>query len=164
MEKVVNKRKYLAMLIMALGLVGVILGAVFVGLATEKNQWMSTAMAQEKVTLGLTEQQIKSGEVVDSAAEAQTAGDVIRSHRRAIAPTYNELLGGGKYDPTKPQQLSYSQALNMENYLYLAVLGFGVTTLITGVGASMIVMGIGLGLAGLLLFQNAKKTSAIAQE
>ncbi len=159
----VNKRKYLAMLVVVLGVVGVVLGAVFVGMAAEKNKWMQETAKLEKVTLGLTQEQINNGEVVDSSAKMQAAADTIREHRRAIAPTYNDLLAGGKYDSTNPKHLSYSQALNMENYLYLGVLGFGVTTAITGIGAFMIVVGIALGVVGVLLFQDSRKAPVATQ-
>jgi len=55
--------------------------------------------------------------------------------------------------------LSYAQALNMENYLYLAVLGFGVTTVITGTGAFIVIMGIALGATGVVLLRLTKRTS-----
>jgi hypothetical protein len=91
--------------------------------------------------------------VIDSAAEAQIAGDTVREHRHGIAPTYGDLLGGQQFNPTNPQQLTYAQALNLENYLYLAVLGFGVTQIALGVGGFMIIVGIALGVTGIVLFR-----------
>jgi hypothetical protein len=41
----------------------------------------------------------------------------------------------------------------MENYLYLAVLGFGVTTVILGTGAFMIITGFALGVTGIVLLR-----------
>jgi len=102
---------------------------------------------------------VATGEVVDSADEAQVAGDVIREHRRSIAPTYEELLAGGRFDPSNPKHLSYAQALNMENYLYLAVLGFGVTTIVIGSGVFMIVTGFAIGTTGVVLLQLARGKS-----
>ena len=144
---------------MALGVLAIVIGAIFVFQAIEKNNWITTQMQLEKVTVGLTPQQIQSGEVVDNAAKAQAAADKIRADRRKIAPTYNDLLGGGKYDPTNLQQLKYTQALNMENSLNIAVLSFGVTTEILGTGAFMIITGLGLGLTGLVLFRLPVKAS-----
>jgi hypothetical protein len=46
--------------------------------------------------------------------------------------------------------------MNLENYLYLAVLGFGVVTIALGVGAFMVITGIALGLAGIILVRTAK--------
>jgi len=151
--------QYLAIMVLLVGVVGMVIGSIFIAQAVEKNNWMREAMQVEYVTLGLSEEQIAEGEVIDTAEEAQVAGDAIREHRRGIAATYNELLGGGRYDPTNPKHLSYAQALNMENYLYLAVLGFGVTTVITGTGALMIIMGIALGATGVVLLRLARKIS-----
>jgi len=151
--------RYLAIMVLLAGVVGVVIGSVFITQAVEKNNWMKEAMQVEKVTLGLDEAVVAKGEVVDSAEEAQVAGDVIREHRRNIASTYEELLAGGRFDPTNPKQLSYAQALNMENYLYLAVLGFGVTTVIIGTGVFMIITGIALGTTGVLLLQLPRGTS-----
>jgi len=151
-------KRYLPILVALFGIMSIVLGAVFIGLAFQKEAWMRDTARLEKVTLGLTDEQIKNGEVVDSGARMQAAADMIRQHRRNIAPTYNDLLAqsGGRYDPTNSTDLNYTQALNMENYLYLGVLGFGVTMLIKGVGVALIVIGIALGITALLLRQTAK--------
>jgi len=145
--------RYLAIIVLLVGVIGVVIGSVFIAQAIEKNNWMSEAMRIEHVTLGLDEAAVAKGEVVDTAKEAQFAGNVIREHRRNIASTYDELLGGGRFDPTNPKHLSYAQALNMENYLYLAVLGFGVTTVIIGAGVFMIITGLALGTTGVVLLR-----------
>jgi len=146
-------------MVLLAGVVGVVTGSVFIAQAVEKNNWMKEAMRVEQVTFSLSEEQIAEGEVIDTAEEAQVAGDTIKEHRRNIASTYEDLLGGGRFDPTNLKHLSYAQALNMENYLYLAVLGFGVTTVIIGTGAFMIIMGIALGATGVVLLQLARKTA-----
>ena len=156
MERII---RYLAIMVLLLGVVGVVIGTVFIAQAVEKKSWMTEAMQLEKVTLGLDEAAIAQGEVIDTAEEAQAAGDIIREHRRGIAATYDELLAGGRYDPTNPQHLSYAQALNMENYLYLGVLGSGVTTVIIGTGVFMIVMGAALGGTGIALLGLARRIS-----
>jgi len=150
--------QYLAIMVLLAGVVGVVIGSVFITQAVEKNNWMKEAMRVEQVTFSLAEEQIAEGEVIDTAEEAQVAGDTIKEHRRNIASTYEDLLGGGRFDPTNLKQLSYAQALNMENYLYLAVLGFGVTTVIIGTGAFMIIMGIALGATGVVLLRLTKTT------
>jgi hypothetical protein len=151
--------RYLAILVLILGVIGVVVGSVFIAQAVEKDNWMREAMRVEQVTLGLSDEQIAEGQIIDSFEEAQIAGDTIREHRRNIAPTYEDLLGGGRYDPTNPEHLSYAQALNMENYLYLAVLGFGVTTVIIGTGAFMIIMGFALGATGIVLLRLTREIS-----
>lgn len=148
--------RYLAILVLILGVVGIVVGSVFIAQAIEKGNWMRQAMRVEHVTLGLSEEQVAEGQVIDTAEEAQIVGDTIREHRRNIASTYEELLAGGRFDPTNPQHLSYAQGLNMENYLYLAVLGFGVTTVITGTGVFMIITGLALSGTGVVLLRLAK--------
>ena len=141
----------LAILVMFLGLVAVVVGAVFISQGIAKDNLLVTAMQQEKITLGIASDKLAEGEVIDTAEEAEIAGDTVREHRHGIAPTYGELLGGKQYDPTNAQQLTYAQALNLENYLYLAVLGFGVTQVVMGTGAFMVIMGVALGGTGLAL-------------
>ncbi len=145
--------QYLAILVLILGVIGVVVGSVFIAQAVEKDNWMREAMRVEQVTLGLSDEQIAEGQVIDSLEEAQIAGDTIREHRLNIAPTYKDLLGEGRYDPANSEHLTYAQALNMENYLYLAVLGFGVTTVIIGTGAFMIITGFALSVTGIVLLR-----------
>jgi hypothetical protein len=136
-----------------LGAVGVIMGAVFVIEGLVKSNYLSNAMRQEKITLYFIPGAPKD-EVVDSAKEALEAGDTIREHRRTIAPTYAELLGGKKYNPTSPKQLTYAQALNLENYLYLAYVGFGITQIVIVSGVFMIIMGVAIGGTGIQLYRS----------
>ncbi len=94
----------------------------------------------------------------DSAKLAQAAGDIVREDRRhSIAPTYGDLLGGKNFNPTNPKQLSYAQAMNIENYLYLSVTAFGVFTVVKATGAFMIVMGLALGATGYSLWSMARE-------
>lgn len=135
-----------------LGAVGVVMGAVFIFQGVTKGHMLRDAMRTEKVALYFVPGADKH-EVIDTAKEAMAAGDTIREHRRKIAPTYGDLLGGKKFDPSKPEQLTYAQALNMENYLYLAVVGFGLTQMAVASGVFMIIMGIGLGGTGIALYK-----------
>jgi hypothetical protein len=141
----------LAIVVVLLGVVGIAMGGVFVGQGVVKNNQLVTAMRVEQVKLPLHEEAELS--LIDSSAEAQAAGDIIREHRRGIAPTYQDLLGEGRFDPTNPQHLSYAQALNMENYLYLAVVGFGLIQSVMASGAFMIITGLALGATGLVLLR-----------
>ena len=148
--------RYLAIVVLLFGLVGLALGIVFVVQGTTKSGWRRDAMRMEKLTFGIEESAVSGGEVADSAKEAQTAADTIREHRRGISPSYQELLGDGRFDATNPEHLTYGQALNLENYLYLAVLGFGVVNVALASGIFMIVMGIALGGTGVALFGLAR--------
>lgn len=143
----------LAILIILIGLVSLVVGGVFIVQGMAKNNYLVSAMRQEKITLGIPSDKIAEGEIIDNAQEAQTAADTVREHRHKISPTYGDLLGGKSFDPTNPQQLTYAQAMNLENYLYLAVLGFGVTQIVIASGIIMVITGIALGGTGLALFR-----------
>ncbi len=149
--------KYLAIVVLVLSVVSIAIGATFIYQAVEKKTWIEEAMRVEKVTFGIPEAAAKAGDVIDTSKEAQAAADTIREHRHSIAPTYEELLGGGKYDPTNPKHLTYSQAINMENYLYLSVLGFGIITALSGVGTFMILVGLAFAATGVVLLELAKR-------
>ena len=145
--------KGLSILVIVLGIVSIVIGGIFLQQAFAKNDLLVTAMQQEQITLGIESDALAQGEVIDTSTEAEIAGDTVREHRHGIAPTYGDLLGGAQYDPTNLQQLTYAQALNLENYLYLAVLGFGVTQIAMGAGAFMVVTGIALGVTGVVLLR-----------
>ena len=154
-----NITRFLAILVLFLGIVAIVFGGVFIGQGIAKNNELKEAMQAEAVLLPLhPEEDIDPG-IIDNAEEAQAAGDIIREHRRGIAPTYQELLGEGRYDPTNPQHLSYAQALNMENYLYLAVVGFGLTQAVTASGAFMLITGFALWGTWLALYQLNRQLS-----
>ena len=142
--------RYLAIIVLLLGLVGIVVGGVFIAQGVAKNNQLKEAMRVEHVTLGIEGAGVE-GEVIDSLAEAMVAGDTVREHRRGIAATYSDLLGEGRFDPTNPQQLTYAQALNLENYLYLAVVAFGLTTVTMASGGFMVVTGIALTVTGMVL-------------
>jgi len=138
------------------------MGAVFIGLGVAKNNQLVEVMRVEHVTLGIEDTELE-GQVIDTPEEAQQAGDILREHRRGIAPTYSDLLGGGRYNPEDPRQLSYAQALNLENYLYLAVVAFGLTQSVTASGAFMIVNGIAFIATGGVLFRLTRITAQTGQ-
>jgi uncharacterized membrane protein YidH (DUF202 family) len=148
-----QKVRYLGLVLMLIGVVAIAMGIVFVQQGFAKAAFLTEAMEQEQITLGGVE---GIDGFIDTAEEAQIAGDTVRGHRHSIAPTYGELLGGKQFDPTNPTQLSYAQALNLENYLYLAVASFGVFTMAKAMGAFMIAVGIGLGATGFVFWKTTK--------
>jgi hypothetical protein len=151
-----RKSRYLAIVVLILGVASMAMGIAFIVQGQAKANFMKEAMRQEQITLGLDESAVARGEIVDSSGEAQVAGDTVREHRHGIAATYSEL---GRFDPTNTTHVTYMQALNLENYLYLAVASFGLTTVAIASGAFMIVTGIALGGTGVVLFQLAKRAS-----
>ncbi len=146
-----NVTRSLAILILFLGVVAVVIGGVFISQGIGKNNLIVDRMKVEKVTLAVDPNNPQQLTQINNAAEAQRAADTIATHRRAIAPTYQDLLGSGRFNPTNPQHLTYAQAMNLENYLYLAVLAFGLTQVVTASGVFMVVTGLALGGTGVAL-------------
>ena len=143
----------LAILVMFLGLVALVLGGVFIGEGFAKNKLIVDRMEVEKVSLALDPNVPGVYTQINNAADAQKAADTIASHRRAIAPTYQDLLAGGRFDPTNPTHLTYAQAMNLENYLYMAVTAFGLIQVTMANGAFMVITGLALGGTGLALYR-----------
>ena len=146
--------RVLSLLVLFIGVVAVIMGGIFIGLGASRDMQIKEAMRLEHVTLGIESD--LEGEAIDSLPEALEAGDTIREHRRGIAASYEDLLDEGRYDPTNPQHLTYAQAMNLENYLYLAVVAFGLTQAVMASGVFMVITGIALGSTGIVLYRLLK--------
>ena len=138
--------------LIVLGAIVLIMGAAFIIEGAVKYNYLQDNMRLEKITLFFIPDAPKD-EIVDTPKETLEAGDTIREHRRTIAPTYGDLLGKGHYDPTNPKQLTYAQALNLENYLYLAYVGFGITQIVILIGIFMIITGVAIGGTGMTLYK-----------
>jgi len=146
-----NGVRNLGIIVVVFAVAAMAMGIAFVQQGFAKEAFLVNATRQEQITVQGVEG------IIDTAAEAQLAGDVVREHRHGIAPTYGDLLEGKQFDPTNPKQLSYAQALNLENYLYLAVASFGIFTVVKASGAFMIVMGLALGVTGYGLIRIARR-------
>jgi len=142
-----KKVSILGLVVIVLGIIALAMGIVFVQQGFDKEAWLVRTMASEQITMP-----DGSGTIVNNEATARAAGDLVREHRHGIAPTYGDLLGEGHFNPADPTQLTYAQAMNIENYLYLAVTAFGVFTVVKAAGAFMIVMGLALGATGCALW------------
>jgi hypothetical protein len=138
----------LGLVVILFGVIALAMGIVFIQQGFDREAWLVQTMRQEQIQMP-----DEPATIVDSTALAQTAGDIVREHRHGIAPTYGDLLGGGRFNPTDPTQLTYAQAMNIENYLYLAVTAFGVFTVVKATGAFMVVMGLALGATGYTLWK-----------
>ena len=136
--------KPLVVVVLVFGLINMAVGVAFIAIGADKHHFLTSAMETEAITLGIPDNEIATGEVIDTMGEAQIAGDIVRSHRHEIAPTYGDLLGGEKFNPGDPKQLTYAQAMNIENYLYLAAASFGVSYLSIGVGVALLLGGASL--------------------
>jgi hypothetical protein len=148
--------KTLAILILLIGVVGIAVGGIFVGEGFAKKKLIVDRMNVEKVTLAVDPNNPTVTTQINNSADAQAAADTIAKHRRGIAPTYQDLLGGKQFDPTNPKQLTYVQAMNLENYLYTAVTAFGLIDVTLASGAVMIITGIALLFIGFIIFRMAK--------
>ena len=142
-----SKVSILGLVVIIFAVVALAMGIVFVQQGFAREAWLVEAMTEEQIAMP-----DGSGTIVNNAALAEAAGDIVREHRHGIAPTYGDLLGDERFNPTDPMQLTYAQALNLENYLYLAVTAFGVFTVVKAAGAFMIVMGLALGVTGYSLW------------
>lgn len=154
-----NTIKTIGIVVLLLGLVGLGVGGAFVGTGFVRNNQIATSLRAEKVTLGISAEEVAKGQVVDTLSEAQKAAETLTEHRKSIAPSYNELLAGGKFDPSNLQQLSYAQAMNLQTNMYTAVVAFGLAQSIIANGAFMIATGLALVGAGFAVFKLSKKTS-----
>ena len=151
--------RFLSLAISIIGLVALAIGVVFIIEGFSKNNLITDRMKVEQVTLAVDPNNPTQTTQIKNSADAQKAADLIAEHRRSIAPTYQDLLGGGQFDPTNTKDLIYAQAMNLENYLYLAVTAFGLVQVVLATGAFMILVGIGLGLVGLVLYRMPVKQS-----
>lgn len=154
------KMRYLSLVIAVMGIGILLVGAAFIGMGVIKNNYVVSQLRAQNITLGLTKDQIAQGQLVDSAATAQNAANTLTEHLNSISPSYNALMAAnksGKYDPTNPNDLTYTQGLNMQNSFDIAVLGFGVIQETMATGAAMIVLGLAVGATGFVLFKFSRK-------
>jgi hypothetical protein len=154
--------RFISIAVIGLGIAALAIGIAFVVEGQSKADFIRQSMRDEQITLGLSADAIARGNVVDTAAEAQKAGETIRGHRDSTYGTYTEVTGGQGFNPADPDQIKYMQALNLENYLYLAVASLGLTTVTIVSGVFMIVTGLGLALTGFVLGRLPKKVPATA--
>ena len=122
--------RLLSLIIIILGVFSLGLGIFFVYQGGLKSNYLVTNIKAEKITLGLTPEQIAAGKVDDTADQLQAASEKVGSDRHNVAGSYDQLLKGGKFDPTNSQDLVWAQALNLENSLNLAILAFGVAEIV----------------------------------
>ena len=145
-----TKVQKLGIVVVLFAVISLAMGVAFIQQGFAKEAFLVEAMNNEQITLEGVEG------VIDTAQEAQAAGDMVREHRHGISPTYGELLGEEHFNPADPKQLTYAQALNLENYLYLAVASFGVFTVVKVTGIFMIIMSLALGTIGYVMLSPAK--------
>jgi hypothetical protein len=154
-----SKYMPLSRIVMIMAVAALVIGIVFVVQGVTKANQITDQMAAEQVSVRVYGGNATTGGYIDNAAEAQAAAERIKQHRLNIAPSYGNLTsyGRGGYDPTNTapyppnpkktigeEMLAYTQALNMENYLYMGVFALGFTQAVTVIGVFMILVGVAL--------------------
>jgi hypothetical protein len=147
--------KYLGIGVIVLAVVAIAIGVVFITEGIMKNNLIVERMNIEQVSLNLDPNNPTVFTQINNAEDAQKAADLIAEHRRSIAPTYQDLLAqsGGRFDPTNPTDLTYAQAMNLENYLYMAVTAFGLIQATMANGVFMVVVGLAVGVVGFIIYR-----------
>ena len=149
-------RRFLAIGVVIVGVVSLALGTVFIVQANTTTTEIRAGLQDEKVTLGLPaedEDGYTNGNVVDTTTELKAAQDILLEHMRDSYGTY------GDTGRDSPERTSYLDGLTLMNSMYIATMGYGVTTVITGIGAFMIIVGIALGATGVLLLRAQTRVS-----
>jgi len=158
--------RFIGIAVIGLGIAAMAMGVAFVVEGQSKANYIKEQMRAEQVTTAiLNVEGADPNNLIDSAAEAEKVANKVKEHRLKIAPTYADLMAmspTGKYDPSITAHLSYNQAMNLENYLYLGVASLGLTTVTIVSGVFMIVTGLGLSLTGFALGRLARKVPAMA--
>jgi outer membrane murein-binding lipoprotein Lpp len=142
-------KRVLAIVAVILGVAILAGGIASIALGRSNSADVTNNLKQEKISLAVFQDNAAQDQVISNAAQARKAIDTLIEHRRSIAPTYSDLLKGGKFDPTNPTQLTYAQAMNLQNALTSALLAFGLTSVLTLFGALLMVAGIAVILLGL---------------
>jgi len=147
--------KYAGLGVMVLALVSIVIGVVFITEGIMKNNLIVDRMNVEQVSLNLDPNNPTVFTQINNAEDAQRAADLIAEHRRSIAPTYQDLLAqsGGRFDPTNLTDLTYAQAMNLENYLYMAVTAFGLIQATIANGVFMVIVGVAVGIIGFIIYR-----------
>ena len=140
--------RYLSIAVVILGVVGLAMGIAFIAQGMSTQNLIAESLRAEKVTLELPkegEPGYIEGNVVDTAAEAEAAQDILEEHLRERYGTYGDTKSGS------PERTTYLAGTTLRNSLNLAVMGFGVSTVATVSGVFMVIVGIALLGTGLTL-------------
>jgi uncharacterized membrane protein len=134
-----SKYMPLSRIVMIMAIAALVMGIVFIYQGVSKANMITEQMREEAVPASMFIGNATG--VIDTAAEAQKAADTVKEHRHGLVASYADL---GRYNPGNQTHLSYTQALNLENYLYMGVFALGFTQAVTVIGVFMILVGIAL--------------------
>jgi hypothetical protein len=138
--------------IMVLAVAVIACGAVSIVLGVSNSQSISDQLKDQRVSLRVFDENAPADALITDASSARLAADTIGEHLKKIAPSYSDLLGGKRFDPTNPTQLTYVTGMNLQGQMNLAALAFGLTTVLTFFGAVLIVVGVVLLLIGVDIY------------
>jgi len=147
------KSRYLAMAVILLGVVSLVIGVVFIAQGISVRGQIAEGLRAEKVTLGIEEDLVEKGDVVDTEAEARGAEGTLEEHLRESYVTY------GDTERDSPERTTYLAGTTLRNALNIAIMGYGVATVIIGAGVFMIITGLALGATGVVLLRLPRGTS-----
>lgn len=143
-----NWSRNVAILVIVLGIIGVAMGGFFVTLGFQKANMITDKMVEQNITYTGAGGEITGA--IDTPQEAQVMADVLAEHSAALG-NYSQLA---RDDPKRAQIL---QAMTMENSLEMAVMGFGLTDVVKGTGAFMVLVGGTLALIGIVSVRSRKQ-------
>ncbi len=148
--------RYLGIAAMLAGVVGLVVGIVFIVQSVSVKAVVVESLRAENVTTALPAEGEKGyflGNVIDTASEALAASEYLEGHLRESYGTYGDTERGSD------DRATYLDGTTLRNSLNLAVLSFGVTTIALGAGIFMLVTGIALGGAGFGLYRLSGRMS-----
>jgi hypothetical protein len=152
-------KKVLVIAILVLGVAVLAGGITSIAIGRANAADVTDNLKNEKISLAVFEENAPQDAVISNATEARLAVDTLIKHRQSIAPTYSDLLAGEHFDPTNPTQLTYAQAMNLQNSMTTAVLAYGLTTILTVIGALLLVIGLALIVIGVVFWWPEKRSS-----
>jgi hypothetical protein len=138
-----SRVKVLAGLASIVGVIAIVMGAVFISQGFAKNDMITKAMVSENITYTGAGGAITG--IIDTPAEAKVMADILAEHRSELG-SYSSLK---RDDPNRQQILN---AMTMENALTMAQMGFGLVQVVQATGGFMILIGLALGVGGLVVF------------
>lgn len=145
-------RTVLTIGIIVLAVVVIACGAVSIGLGTTNSKTVSDQLKEQKVSLRVFDENAPADALITNASQARLAADTLAEHLKKISPSYSDLLGGKRFDPTNPTQLTYVTGMNLQGQMNLAALAFGLTTVLTFFGVVLLVIGVVLLIIGVDIY------------
>ena len=132
-------KRHLWIGVLALGLLFVGIGALFMVTALEAKGMIRDALAEENATMSKdsVKFEVPAGVLVTDAGTAKAQSEVIKMHSIERYGLYFEM------ERDDPNRATYIKGLTLRNSLNMAVMGFGVADLAMGMGAIIILMGVG---------------------